>query len=302
MKMVNSVNFKEELEKRTQNAWQVIESYLPKEDGFSRTLAEAVNYSMKAGGKRLRPVLMSAMYEMLGGKSDLVEPFMAAIEMIHTHSLIHDDLPAIDNDQYRRGKKTTHVVYGESAAILAGDALLNYAYETAFCAFDLTKQPEEMLRVAKALKILGEKTGISGMLGGQGVDVENDGRPLSKEMLDFIYENKTSALIEASLMIGAVLAGEENLTEIQQIGSNIGIAFQIQDDILDVTSTSEELGKPVHSDEKNNKVTYVTLFGLEGAKRESATFSEKAISLLESLEQKNEFLNLLVAKLVNRRK
>lgn len=302
MKMVNSVNFKEELEKRTQNAWQVIESYLPKEDGFSRTLAEAMNYSMKAGGKRLRPVLMSAMYEMLGGKSDLVEPFMAAIEMIHTHSLIHDDLPAIDNDQYRRGKKTTHVVYGESAAILAGDALLNYAYETAFCAFNLTKQPEEMLRVAKALKILGEKTGISGMLGGQGVDVENDGRPLSKEMLDFIYENKTSALIEASLMIGAVLAGEENLTEIQQIGSNIGIAFQIQDDILDVTSSQEELGKPVGSDEKNHKTTYVTLEGIEKAGEEVKRLTEQAVELLYQLPGEKEFLKEVFLYLCTRRK
>lgn len=302
MKMVNSVNFKEKLEKRTQNAWQVIESYLPKEDGFSRTLAEAMNYSMKAGGKRLRPVLMSAMYEMLGGKSDLVEPFMAAIEMIHTHSLIHDDLPAIDNDQYRRGKKTTHVVYGESAAILAGDALLNYAYETAFCAFNLTKQPEEMLRVAKALKILGEKTGISGMLGGQGVDVENDGRPLSKEMLDFIYENKTSALIEASLMIGAVLAGEENLTEIQQIGSNIGIAFQIQDDILDVTSSQEELGKPVGSDEKNHKTTYVTLEGIEKAGEEVKRLTEQAVEFLYQLPGEKEFLKEVFLYLCTRRK
>lgn len=302
MKMVNSVNFKEELEKRTQNAWQVIESYLPEEDGFSGTLAEAMNYSMKAGGKRLRPVLMSAMYEMLGGKSELVKPFMAAIEMIHTHSLIHDDLPAIDNDQYRRGKKTTHVVYGESAAILAGDALLNYAYETAFCAFDLVRQPEEMLRVAKALKILGEKTGISGMLGGQGVDVENDGRTLSRKMLDFIYENKTSALIEASLMIGAVLAGEENLTEIQQIGSNIGIAFQIQDDILDVTSSQEELGKPVGSDEKNNKTTYVTLEGIEKAGEEVKKLTEQAVKLLYQLPGEKEFLKEIFLYLCTRRK
>lgn len=227
---------------------------------------------------------------------------MAAIEMIHTHSLIHDDLPAIDNDQYRRGKKTTHVVYGESAAILAGDALLNYAYETAFCAFDLTNQPEEMLRVAKALKILGEKTGISGMLGGQGVDVENDGRPLSKEMLDFIYENKTSALIEASLMIGAVLAGEENLTEIQQIGSNIGIAFQIQDDILDVTSSQEELGKPVGSDEKNHKTTYVTLEGIEKAGEEVKRLTEQAVELLYQLPGEKEFLKEVFLYLCTRRK
>ena len=194
------------------------------------------------------------------------------------------------------------MVYGESAAILAGDALLNYAYETAFCAFDLVRQPEEMLRVAKALKILGEKTGISGMLGGQGVDVENDGRPLTREMLDFIYENKTSALIEASLMIGAVLAGEENLTEIQQIGSNIGIAFQIQDDILDVTSSQEELGKPVGSDEKNNKTTYVTLEGIEKAGEEVKKLTEQAVELLYQLPGEKEFLKEIFLYLCTRRK
>lgn len=296
------MNFKEELDKRTQRAWQVIESYLPREDGFSQTLAQAMNYSMKAGGKRLRPVLMEAMYEMLGGTSRIVEPFMAAIEMIHTHSLIHDDLPAIDNDQYRRGKKTTHVVYGESAAILAGDALLNYAYETAFQAFDQAEHPVEMIRVARALKILGQKTGIDGMLGGQGVDVENDGRPLSREMLDYIYENKTSALIEASLMIGAVLAGAEDLTKIQQIGSDIGIAFQIQDDILDVTSSQEELGKPVGSDEKNHKTTYVTLEGIEKAGEEVKKLTEQAIRLLNQLPGEKAFLQEIFLYLCTRRK
>lgn len=296
------MNFKEQLEKRTQRAWQVIESYLPQEDGFSQTLAQAMNYSMKAGGKRLRPVLMEAMYEMLGGTGRIVEPFMAAIEMIHTHSLIHDDLPAIDNDQYRRGKKTTHVVYGESAAILAGDALLNYAYETAFQAFDKAEHPVEMIRVARALKILGQKTGIDGMLGGQGVDVENDGRPLSREMLDYIYENKTSALIEASLMIGAVLAGAEELTKIQEIGSDIGIAFQIQDDILDVISSQEELGKPVGSDEKNNKTTYVTLEGIEKAGEEVRKLTEQAIGLLNQLPGEKEFLQEIFLYLCTRRK
>ena len=160
-------------------AEKIIRKYLPQESGFSKNMAEAVNYSMLAGGKRLRPVFMYETYRMLGGNKELVEPFMAAMEMVHTHSLIHDDLPALDNDQYRRGRKTTHVVYGESTAILAGDALLNYAYETAFTAFDMDCAWEEsmQMRIAKALKILGRKTGIHGMLGGQGVDVENDGKP-----------------------------------------------------------------------------------------------------------------------------
>ncbi len=296
------MNFKEELEQRTQSAWAVVEGYLPKEEGFSGNLAKAINYSMRAGGKRLRPVFMAAMYEMLGGNSEIVKPFMAAIEMIHTHSLIHDDLPAIDNDQYRRGKKTTHVVFGESAAILAGDALLNYAYETAFQAFELAKNEEEVLRVAKALKILGEKTGLCGMLGGQGVDVENDGKPLSRETLDFIYENKTSALIEASLMIGAVLAGAKDLSSIQQMGSCLGIAFQIQDDILDVISSQEELGKPVGSDEKNHKTTYVTLEGVAQAGEEVKKLTHEAVSILLQLPGEKEFLKDLFLFLCTRRK
>lgn len=296
------MNFKEELEKRTKAAEQVIEKYLPKEEGFSKGMAQAMNYSMRAGGKRLRPVFMAEMYQIYGGKSKIVEPFMAAMEMIHTHSLIHDDLPAIDNDEYRRGKKTTHIVFGESAAILAGDALLNYAYETAFQAFDLAEDEKETGRIAKALKILSTKTGLSGMLGGQGVDVENDGKPLSKEMLDYIYENKTSALIEASLMAGAVLAGCEDADVICKIGSNIGIAFQIQDDILDVTSSQEELGKPVGSDVKNNKTTYVTLEGIEKAGEEVKERTDRAIRLLDTLPGEKQFLKELFLSLCTRRK
>lgn len=296
------MNFKEELKQKTARAEQVIASFLPKEEGFAKHMAEAMNYSMRAGGKRLRPVFMAEMYELLGGTGEVIRPFMAAMEMIHTHSLIHDDLPALDNDEYRRGKKTTHVVFGESAAILAGDALLNYAYETAFRAFDLAKGEKELRRTARALEILGEKTGIKGMLGGQGADVENDGKPLSKDMLDFIYENKTSALIEASLMIGAVLAGTEDMVKIEKIGSCIGLAFQIQDDILDVTSSREELGKPVGSDAKNNKTTYVTLEGIEKAGEEVKHRTEMAIELLDDLPGEKEFLKELFLSLCTRRK
>lgn len=295
------MNFQEELNKRTQAAEEILKKYLPEEEGFALTMAQAMNYSMLAGGKRLRPVLMLETYRLFGGEEEVVEPFMAAMEMIHTHSLIHDDLPALDNDDYRRGRLTTHKVYGEAMGVLSGVALLNYAYEVMLTAFDRTGEKD---RVIKGLRIMADKTGIHGMLGGQSVDVENDGKPVDREVLDYIYQNKTSALIECAMMTGAVLAGatEEAVKVIEEAARNIGLAFQIQDDILDVTSTSEELGKPVHSDEKNHKVTYVTLFGLDGAREEAAKLSEKAVSLLESLEQKNEFLNLLVAKLVNRRK
>ena len=295
------MNFQDELKRRTDEIEEMFRSFLPAEEGFARTMAQAMNYSMLAGGKRLRPMLIQETYRLFGGTEKVAEPFMAGMEMIHTHSLIHDDLPALDNDDYRRGRLTTHKVYGEAMGVLSGVALLNYAYETMLQAFSLT---EDQDRVICALKVMAEKTGIHGMLGGQSVDVENDGKPLEKEMLDYIYRNKTSALIEASMMTGAILAGadEQQVAVVEEAAGNIGLAFQIQDDILDVTSTDEELGKPVHSDEKNNKVTYVTLFGIEEASRQVELLSEKAIKLLKSLNKNNEFLYLLIEKLINRSK
>ncbi len=280
---------------------EILEKYLPAEEGFAADLARAMNYSMRAPGKRLRPILMEEVYRMFGGKEQTVEPFMAAMEMIHTSSLIHDDLPAIDNDDWRRGRQTTHVVYGEAMGILAGDALLNYAYETAACAFRIS--PGD-IRVEKAFAVLTQKTGIFGMLGGQSVDVTNEGRRMEREMLDYIYLNKTSALIEASMMIGAILAGADSeITEvIREAARKIGLAFQIRDDILDVTASDQELGKPAKSDEKNHKVTYVTLQGLEKANEDVETISREAVRLLDGLPQKNEFLRQLVRELVFRRK
>ena len=295
------MNFKNELKIRTDHAEQVIRKYLPEETGFAKTMAKAMNYSMLAGGKRLRPVFIGETYHLFGGQGELCEPFMAAMEMIHTHSLIHDDLPALDNDDYRRGRLTTHKVYGEAMGVLSGVALLNRAYEVMLMSFFMTEDKE---RVIKAMRIMSDRTGLNGMLGGQSVDVENDGKPLSREMLDYIYENKTSALIEASMMTGAVLAGadEQELLVIRQAASDIGLAFQIQDDILDVTSSQEELGKPVHSDEKNNKVTYVSLMGAEKASRKVKELSDHAVEMIRSLDREDEFLVLLVESLVSRRK
>ena len=295
------MNFKNELKMRTDHAEQVIRKYLPEETGFAKTMAKAMNYSMLAGGKRLRPVFIGETYRLFGGQGELCEPFMAAMEMIHTHSLIHDDLPALDNDDYRRGRLTTHKVYGEAMGVLSGVALLNRAYEVMLMSFSMTEDKE---RVIKAMRIMSDRTGLNGMLGGQSVDVENDGKPLSREMLDYIYENKTSALIEASMMTGAILAGadEQELLVIRQAASDIGLAFQIQDDILDVTSSQEELGKPVHSDEKNNKVTYVSLMGAEKASRKVKELSDHAVEMIRSLDREDEFLVLLVESLVSRRK
>lgn len=304
MRMVALVNFQDELKKRTEEIEAVLKSYLPKEEGFAKTMAQAMNYSLMAGGKRLRPMLILETCRMFGGEEKLAYPFMAAMEMIHTHSLVHDDLPALDNDDYRRGRLTTHKVYGEAMGVLSGVALLNYAYEVMLTAFDLTEDDYGIQRVVKALKVIANKTGIYGMLGGQSVDVENDGKPMSRDMIDYIYKNKTSALIEGSMMAGAILGGasSEEVAVVEKAASQIGLAFQIQDDILDVTSTAEELGKPIHSDEKNHKITYVTIMGITEASQQVADLSEEAVKLLEGLNKKNEFLLTLVKELVGRRK
>lgn len=260
----------------------ILKKYLPAEEGFQKKLIEAMNYSFLAGGKRLRPRLMEEMYRLLGGEEACVEPFMAALEMIHTYSLVHDDLPAMDNDLLRRGKPTTWSVYGEDFGILAGDGLLTFAFETAAGSFDLTAFPD---RAGRALSVLANKAGIYGMAGGQAVDVELTGRPVSARQLDFIYRLKTGALIEAALMIGAILAGadDELCRKAQQLGLAVGLAFQVRDDILDVTSTEEELGKPIGSDEKNQKTTYVTLYGIEAAQKKVHVLTQEAQQLLTEL-------------------
>lgn len=296
------MNFKEEQERRVEKIEAVIESYLPKAEGYQKEIMEAMSYSVTAGGKRLRPMMMLETFRLFGGEGKVIEPFMAAQEMIHTYSLVHDDLPAMDNDEYRRGKKTTHVVYGEAMGILAGDALLNYAFETAVKAFEIA--PEKSLEIGKALKILAGKAGIYGMIGGQVVDVASCGQGLTQEMLDFIYELKTGALIESSMMIGALLAGadEEEIRTVERIASDVGVAFQIQDDILDVTSTIEMLGKPIHSDEKNEKTTYVTLKGLDAAAKDVERISQEAVELLQGLKGENPFLEELIRELIHRKK
>ena len=297
------MTFHKSLNEKVKEIESVLLKYLPKEEGPQKVVLEAMNYSVNAGGKRLRPMLMQEAFALCGGEGEIVEPFMAALEMIHTYSLVHDDLPAMDNDEYRRGRKTTHVVYGETMAILAGDALLNYAFETACKAFVMKPGCVE---VERAMMILAKKAGIFGMVGGQTADIlaEDSQKEVSKEQLLFIHENKTAALIQSALTIGAVLAGasEEEIQKLETVGYNVGVAFQIQDDILDVIGTKEELGKPIGSDEKNNKTTYVTLMGLEKSEAEVAQLSEEAIELLASFARRNEFLETLIRELITRRK
>ena len=291
-----------EISQRAKNIQDVLDKYMPPVEGYQRTIFDAMNYSVKAGGKRIRPMLMEATYKMFGGNDKIIEPFMAAMEMIHTYSLVHDDLPAMDNDDYRRGKKTTHVVYGEAMGILAGDALLNYAYETAAKAFEMAPANPA---IGQAFIVLSQKAGVYGMVGGQVVDVESektDNNPVTRDKLDFIYKLKTGALIEASMMVGAILAGAsaEEIKIVEQSAGLLGLAFQIQDDILDVTSSLEVLGKPVGSDDKNNKATYVTFEGLEKASQDVERISKEACELLSSLNREDEFLQELFIYLIDR--
>lgn len=304
-------DFNAALKSKVKDIEEIIGKFLPEETGYQEIVIKAMNYSILAGGKRLRPMLMQETYKMFGGMGKEIEPFMAAIEMIHTYSLVHDDLPAMDNDEYRRGRKTTHVVFGEAFAILAGDGLLNYAFETALKAFDAQDCDSEainvrkMYSISKAMQVLAKKAGIYGMIGGQTADIEAETMDtIDTKRLLYIHENKTAALIQSSMMIGAILAGasESEVERIEKCAYNIGIAFQIQDDILDVIGTMEELGKPIGSDEKNNKQTYVTLNGLETSKQHVKELSEEAIGILESFGGDNVFLKELVLSLINRSK
>ncbi|SDH78626.1 geranylgeranyl diphosphate synthase, type II [Pseudobutyrivibrio sp. 49] len=297
------MDIKNELNLRAEAAEDVVIRFLPDVEGMQSTIFDAMQYSVTAGGKRLRPILMNETFQLFGGEGDVIEPFMAAIELIHTYSLVHDDLPAMDNDMLRRGKPTTHAVYGEAMGVLAGDALLNYAFETALNAYDADI---DTIRVTEAMRLLARKAGVFGMIGGQVVDVESEKQQLemTKEKLDFIYELKTGALIEASMMIGAVLAGatEEQVETVENVAKKIGLAFQIQDDILDIIGDEATLGKPIGSDERNEKCTFVTFAGIEKSKEEVKRLTDEALEELNSLPQKNEFLNELLKYLVYRDK
>jgi geranylgeranyl diphosphate synthase type II len=296
--------FERQLADKVESFNRRFENYWPKPKGYQSKVIEAMCYALSGGGKRLRPLMMEEMYRGMGGTGTVVEPFMAAIEMIHTYSLVHDDLPAMDNDDYRRGRATTHIVYGPGMGILAGDALLNYAFEVVLRG--LTQYDgKDHENISRALQILAENSGIYGMIGGQTADLEAEkiGDAITKEQLLFIHGHKTVSLFKAALTIGAVLSGadEEALEAVGTCAQAFGLAFQIRDDILDVSGTLEELGKPIGSDAKNDKTTYVTLFGLQAAEEEVERLSRQAIGALKKLRKEHEFLEQLILHLVNRR-
>ncbi len=275
-----------------------LEGVMPKQGEFPPVIFEAMGYSLFAGGKRLRPMMLLAACEAVGGNKEDAVPFACAMEMIHTYSLIHDDLPAMDNDDYRRGRLTNHKVFGEDMAILSGDGLLHHAMEV--MADACYENPCK--KTAAAMQAIARGAGIHGMLVGQVVDVFYEGKPLEASILNFIHINKTAAMIRAALKAGAILGGatEETAEKFALAGEKIGVAFQILDDILDVTSTMEELGKPIHSDERNEKTTYVTLYGIDKSREIACKLSDEAICIWEELGEGSEFLKDLTKYLTKR--
>lgn len=301
-------NWNEEMKLHVDEVEEILAEFLPEQKGeYYERVIDAMRYSFYAGGKRLRPMMMLESFRMFGGKDEnIVKPYMAALEMIHTYSLIHDDLPAMDNDDYRRGRLTNHKQFDEATAILAGDGLLNFAFETVSNAMMKTAEAGDcdlLKRQTKALQVLGRKAGVFGMIGGQVADIEAEKKEdATKEELLFIHENKTAALIQAALTIGAILAGADDISKTEKIGYNVGVAFQIQDDILDKIGDEALLGKPVGSDEKNEKTTYVTLEGLDKAQADQKQLSEEAIAMLNEITDEKVFLKDLIGSLVNRDK
>ena len=275
-----------------------LRKYMTHSENPQQKIYEAMEYSLYAGGKRLRPVLMLETARMCGGDPAVVLPFACAMEMIHTYSLIHDDLPAMDNDDLRRGIPTNHKKFGEAMAILAGDALLNKAFEIVSGVENLPPS-----RVLSAVSMLAASSGTEGMIGGQVVDIESEGKSIDLSELQYLHLLKTGAIIRSSCTIGALLAGasESEIQAVDEFASKLGVAFQIRDDILDCTGTEEELGKPIGSDEAEGKNTYVKLLGLEKSEQLVKTYSTQAEQALDCFGDKADFLKWLADTLINRR-
>ena len=293
------MEFKKILKSKIDYIETLLKDYMPKEEGYQQTIMKAMNYSLEAGGKRLRPILTLESCKIVGGKEEDAIPFAMAIEMIHTYSLIHDDLPALDNDDLRRGKPTNHKVFGEAMATLAGDALLNYAYEIMLSSSINKKDSNKYL---KAIYEIASHAGIYGMIGGQVVDVESENKIIEKEKLDFIHLNKTAAMIVGCMRAGAIIGGatEEQLDRITKYGKNIGLSFQIVDDILDITGDEEKLGKPIGSDIENHKSTYPSLVGLEKSRQIARQLVQEGKYSIEGLSTETDFLNQLGDYIISR--
>ncbi|AJP10897.1 TPA: polyprenyl synthetase family protein [Clostridioides difficile] len=293
------MEFKQCLKEKASFVEKVLKEYMPKEEGYQKTVIEAMNYSLSAGGKRLRPILTLEACKIVGGNEDEAIPFAIAIEMIHTYSLIHDDLPALDNDDLRRGRPTNHKVYGEAMGILAGDALLNYAFEVMLAGSINKENPEKYL---KAINEIAKGAGIYGMIGGQVVDVESENKQIEKEKLDYIHMNKTAAMMVGCMRAGATIGGanSEQMEEITKYAKNIGLSFQIVDDILDIVGDEAKLGKKVGSDIENHKSTYPSLLGLDKSKEIAHNLIDEAKKSIEKLSDDVDFLKGLAEYIIDR--
>lgn len=284
------MDFKEQFENRTRIINNALDDYLAIKDGPGSDIYRAAKYSLSAGGKRLRPVLALAVCDMLGGKRSDVLAYACAIEMIHTYSLIHDDLPSMDNDDYRRGIPSNHRVFGEGMAVLAGDALLNMAYELMLS--DALASNTDLARKIRAMHIIAKSAGIDGMIRGQAIDLESEHTDISGDTLEFMHKCKTGALIRASVLSSAVICGatEEECGILGEYAGNIGIAFQIKDDIMDVRGSQEQMGKAVGKDAASGKSTFVTVYGMEESEKLLEQAIEKAISAIDRFGENAEFL------------
>lgn len=293
------MNFKDDLKSKVVIVENLLNEYMPKEEGYQKTICQAMNYSLKAGGKRLRPILTLEACKIVGGNEKDVIPFAVAIEMIHTYSLIHDDLPALDNDDLRRGRATNHKVYGEAMAILAGDGLLNYAYEIMLRESIGKENSQKYLR---AINEIAKASGIYGMIGGQVVDIESENKKINIDKLDFIHMNKTAAIMVGCMRAGAIIGGanEVQLENITKYAKNIGLSFQIVDDILDIVGDESKLGKKVGSDIDNDKSTYPSLLGLETSKEIANELIQEAKLSINNINENSEFLKRLADYIVDR--
>lgn len=277
---------------------QALMEYLPDDNCLEKNLINSMHYSLSAGGKRIRPRLVLEFCLLCEGNIDDAMPLACALEMIHTYSLIHDDLPCMDNDDFRRGKPSNHKVYGEDIALLSGDALQALAFKTATS----NVTPENAYRVAKAVNNLAEYCGANGMVGGQVIDLENEGKNSSIDILKEMDRKKTGAIIKSACEMGCIIAGADDkaVANARTFGESIGLAFQIQDDILDVTADPNKLGKPVGSDKENEKSTYVSLLGLEKCKELVNELTANAIKSLEAFSGNSDSLKELALSLAKR--
>ncbi|GAA0229212.1 polyprenyl synthetase family protein [Metaclostridioides mangenotii] len=293
------MEFNSSLKERASHIENILKENMPKEEGYQKTVIEAMNYSLSAGGKRLRPILTLEACKIVGGIEEDAIPFAVAIEMIHTYSLIHDDLPALDNDDMRRGRPTNHKVYGEAMGILAGDALLNYAFEIMLKGSLGKNNPEKYL---SAVYEVARHAGIYGMIGGQVVDVESEDKQIGKEKLDYIHNNKTAAMIIGCMRAGAIVGGADQveLESVTNYAKNIGLSFQIVDDILDIVGDEEKLGKKVNSDIENNKSTYPSLLGLEKSRDIATELISDAKNSIETTFESVDFLKGLADYIISR--